>query len=322
MTRTPTFPATIKQDEKGRFRVHFQDIEEATGEGKSLQEAIDNAREVLTQTLESRLTEGLLEALSFIEKGQQAIAPVDQDVHSPDGMLSFIEKGQQAIAPAQRYIDKLKPKRKPLTFPGGLSGKGEFNFSDEAKDEIITLLGKEHLQGVWIESSGYILSKEYHGLKSVGEKNKELVKIKNHVDSLLKLLSDQTTRDHLLNKAGEIFGDYASLRLAKDPFSTFTSLKIIDDLKLIHMVCSVAILQDKPSRRGRPKGTKSTPEYDLLERLYFRCRMVYGKPLPLTPGRNLLARLVDVLKEPLGLGGDLPSMVRKVIEKNQKTRHD
>jgi transcriptional regulator with XRE-family HTH domain len=211
-----------------------------------------------------------------------------------------------------------KQRRRPLTFPRGLSGKGEFNFSDEVKSKIIALLGEEHIQGVWIESSVYILSKQYHDLKSVGEKNKELVEIKNHVESLLELFSDQTTRDHLLNKAGEIGDYYYIKRLAKDPSSTFTSLKIIDDLKLIHTVCSVAILLERPGAPGRPKGTESKAEYELLERLYFRCRTVYGKPLP--SGKNLLTQLVNILKESLGLCGNLPDMVRKVIERNKKAK--
>lgn len=178
------------------------------------------------------------------------------------------------------------------------------------------------MQHVWAEATMYVHSKQYQASKSVGDKNKELIEIKEHAEGLLELFNDQTTRDHLLNKAGEFFGDYASKRLAKDPLSTFTSLQIIEELKLIHMVCSVAILRYKPGQKGRPKRAEPTPEYELIERLYLRCRTVYGKPLPLTPGKNLLARLLDILKEPLGLDNtdNLPSIVRKVIEDHQKAK--
>ena len=55
----PIFPARIYQDETGRFFVRFPDLDEAVTEGETSEEALFNAQEVLTLTLESRLIEGI-----------------------------------------------------------------------------------------------------------------------------------------------------------------------------------------------------------------------------------------------------------------------
>ncbi len=53
------FPAKIIRDKSGMFFVRFMDLEEAVTEGETLEEALFNAREVLTLTLESRMEEGM-----------------------------------------------------------------------------------------------------------------------------------------------------------------------------------------------------------------------------------------------------------------------
>ncbi len=55
----PFFPARIEQDEKGMFFVQFINLEEAITDGETLEEALFNAQEVLTLTIESRLDEGI-----------------------------------------------------------------------------------------------------------------------------------------------------------------------------------------------------------------------------------------------------------------------
>lgn len=53
------YPAIIEQTEDSRYLVTFPDLEEALTEGETLEEAIFNAIEVLTLTLEGRMEEGL-----------------------------------------------------------------------------------------------------------------------------------------------------------------------------------------------------------------------------------------------------------------------
>lgn len=49
----------IKKQEEGKFLVTFPDFEEALTEGDSLEEALFNAEEVLTLTLDGRMAEGM-----------------------------------------------------------------------------------------------------------------------------------------------------------------------------------------------------------------------------------------------------------------------
>jgi antitoxin HicB len=51
------YPARIRADKNGRYFVQFLDIEEAITEGETLEEAIFNAQEALTLSLEGRLGE-------------------------------------------------------------------------------------------------------------------------------------------------------------------------------------------------------------------------------------------------------------------------
>lgn len=51
------YPAKINKDEEGNYLVVFDDIEEAFTEGKTFEEALFNAAEVLTLCLEQRLAE-------------------------------------------------------------------------------------------------------------------------------------------------------------------------------------------------------------------------------------------------------------------------
>ncbi len=50
-----TFPARIEADSSGMFFVQFLNFDEAVTDGETLEEALFNAQEVLTLTIESRL---------------------------------------------------------------------------------------------------------------------------------------------------------------------------------------------------------------------------------------------------------------------------
>ena len=53
-----TYPATIKAEPEGGFFVQFVDLDEAFTDGDTMEEALFNACEVLTLTLNGRIEEG------------------------------------------------------------------------------------------------------------------------------------------------------------------------------------------------------------------------------------------------------------------------
>jgi antitoxin HicB len=71
------YPAKITHDQKdGRYTVEFVDFPEAITEGVTLEEAIFNASEALTLTLEGRLDEGIdIPKPSAKKRGTHLIAP-------------------------------------------------------------------------------------------------------------------------------------------------------------------------------------------------------------------------------------------------------
>lgn len=71
------YPANINYDKNDeRYLVSFPDFEEAITEGESLEEALFNASEVLTLTIEGRIEEGhLIPEPSVRKKEQKLISP-------------------------------------------------------------------------------------------------------------------------------------------------------------------------------------------------------------------------------------------------------
>lgn len=71
------YPAKITTDEEGRFFVQFLDIEEAISEGETLEEAVFNAQETLTLSLEGRIDEKMDIPLPSVIEGENVhmIAP-------------------------------------------------------------------------------------------------------------------------------------------------------------------------------------------------------------------------------------------------------
>jgi antitoxin HicB len=54
------YPARITHQDDGKFLVTFPDFEEAVTEGETYEEALFNAEELLTLTLEGRMAEDML----------------------------------------------------------------------------------------------------------------------------------------------------------------------------------------------------------------------------------------------------------------------
>ena len=69
------YPATLIQEADGGFLVQFLDFEEAFTEGDTLEEALFNAAEVLTLTLDARMDEGIPIPEPSVVADAQAIAP-------------------------------------------------------------------------------------------------------------------------------------------------------------------------------------------------------------------------------------------------------
>ena len=69
------YPATLTPEPDGGFVVQFIDFDEAFTEGDTLEEALFNAAEVLTLTLDGRMEEGLPIPAPSLAHDAQLIAP-------------------------------------------------------------------------------------------------------------------------------------------------------------------------------------------------------------------------------------------------------
>ncbi len=199
-----------------------------------------------------------------------------------------------------------------LTWPRGFNGSIDLEFSTEDEGCIINLVGEKNLNRVNAIATIYCVEKQYFGDLSIGELNKRFKLIKEKADSLLEILNEPKLQHFFLNMAEKHFGTEYSFSLAKDPTQPSASLKVLKELKSISFVCGAHLATLKP---GRPKNTKNFAEYDLVTELYKLCQDVSGGHLTTKPG-NLLEEIVKVLRKPLGLGGNLPGIVRRVITEN------
>ena len=102
------YPCKIEKHEDGKYFVSFIDFEEACTEGDSLEEALFNAEEVLTLTLESRMEEGLTIPLpkAYIHKSERLISPSSR-VQS--ALLVKFSRGEQTLADLARTLETSWP---------------------------------------------------------------------------------------------------------------------------------------------------------------------------------------------------------------------
>lgn len=109
------FPANLTKDEGGRFSVFFPDLPEAITEGETLDEALYNATEVLTLTLEARAEEGLeIPEPSQKLKGMYLIAPT---ARVQAALLLRLARGDHSIADLARALDTSWPAIQRLEDP-------------------------------------------------------------------------------------------------------------------------------------------------------------------------------------------------------------
>ncbi len=110
------YPAQIVQEEDGIFFVSFPDIEEAVTQGDALEEALFNASEVLSLTLEYRLDEGLdlPEPSSVTEENVHLISP---DVKVQAALLIRKARECKSLADLARILETSWPSVKRLENP-------------------------------------------------------------------------------------------------------------------------------------------------------------------------------------------------------------
>lgn len=110
-----TYPAMLKPEASGGFLVQFIDLEEAFTEGESLEEALFNAAEVLTLTLDGRISEGQdIPMPSLKAKGAYYIAP---DAKTQAVLLLRYARGTRTLADLARALDTSWPQAKRLEDP-------------------------------------------------------------------------------------------------------------------------------------------------------------------------------------------------------------
>ncbi len=113
---TPLYPAEIKQDESGIFFVMFPDLDECITDGETLEEALFNAQEVLTLTLESRLEENY-EIPSPKHLTGKNIFLVAPEARVQAALLIHQSRGNRSVADLARALGTSWPAAKRLENP-------------------------------------------------------------------------------------------------------------------------------------------------------------------------------------------------------------
>jgi len=109
------YPAILSEEPEGGFCVQFIDLDEAFTEGDSLEEALFNAVEVLTLTLESRISEGMEvpEPSQDIEGGYY----ISPDAKTQSVLLLRAARGERSLADLARALETSWPQAKRLEDP-------------------------------------------------------------------------------------------------------------------------------------------------------------------------------------------------------------
>jgi antitoxin HicB len=109
------YPARVTEQEDGSFLVSFLDLPDTFTEGKSREEAVFNASEVLSGMLAWRLDEGKeVPAPSLGVVGAQYIAP---DAKTQAAMLLRLARGERSLSDLARALETSWPAAKRLENP-------------------------------------------------------------------------------------------------------------------------------------------------------------------------------------------------------------
>jgi len=109
------YPATVTEQADGSFFVSYLDLPDTFTEGKTQEEAVFNASEVLTGMLAWRLNEAKdIPAPSLKVKGAQYIAP---DTKTQAAMLLHLTRGERSLSDLARALEISWPAAKRLENP-------------------------------------------------------------------------------------------------------------------------------------------------------------------------------------------------------------
>jgi antitoxin HicB len=107
------YPATLTQEADGGFLVQFLDFEEAFTEGDTLEEALFNAAEVLTLTLDARMDEGV----QIPEPSAAAAYAIAPSAKVQAALLVRRARADRPFADLARALDTSWPAAKRLEDP-------------------------------------------------------------------------------------------------------------------------------------------------------------------------------------------------------------
>jgi len=112
----PIYAAKITKDEEGYFLVTFPDLDEAITDGETMEEALFNAQEVLTLTIESRMDEGMDIPEPHRIKGKDIyyVAPA---ARVQAALLVHKARGERSLADLARALDTSWPSAQRLENP-------------------------------------------------------------------------------------------------------------------------------------------------------------------------------------------------------------
>ena len=109
------YPATVESHSDGSFLVQFVDLPDTFTEGKTKEEALFNAGEVLSAMLAWRLDEAKdVPAPSQKVKGAYYIAP---DAKTQAAMLLRLARGERSLSDLARMLETSWPAAKRLEDP-------------------------------------------------------------------------------------------------------------------------------------------------------------------------------------------------------------
>ncbi|MDR2112045.1 MAG: type II toxin-antitoxin system HicB family antitoxin [Candidatus Accumulibacter sp.] len=108
------YPVIITPEPEGGFCVQFVDLPEAFTEGETQEEALANAVEVLTLTLEGRLDEGMDIPVASAVEGAHYVAP---EVRTQGALLLRAARGDKSLAEQARALNTSWPQIKRMEDP-------------------------------------------------------------------------------------------------------------------------------------------------------------------------------------------------------------
>ncbi|MFZ2652948.1 MAG: type II toxin-antitoxin system HicB family antitoxin [Burkholderiaceae bacterium] len=109
-----TYPCVVKPEKSGGFTVSFPDMDECFTEGDTLEEALFNAAEVLSLTLEGRIDEGLPVPKPSRIKGATYVAP---EARTQAALLVRAARGDRPLSEVARAMGTSWPAAQRLENP-------------------------------------------------------------------------------------------------------------------------------------------------------------------------------------------------------------